>query len=180
MIISSKCMKSVEVNELIIIEKGDLLNRGNGCHFILHQANSESIMGKGIAEKIAFKYPLAAKVDREFPHQPEDRLGKYSIAKIEEAFYVVNLYGQLLRGKPNSKQELKERYHHLGNSLRSFLLDLKKKQRIEGVIYKVGLPYKIGSDMAGGNWERILGILIDVSEDLKIDLHLYKYEDRPK
>lgn len=163
---------------MIQIIKGDLLK--SDSNFILHQANCESLMGKGIAEAIAKMYPLAAKVDKEFPYEPKQRLGKYSIAKIEEGLYIVNLYGQLYRGKPKSKEELKERYVHLENSLTSFLNDLKKKQRIEGKRYKVGLPYKIASDMAGGNWETVLDMLIEVSERQNIDLYLYKKDKTTK
>jgi O-acetyl-ADP-ribose deacetylase (regulator of RNase III) len=165
---------------MIHIQKGDLLDPENGCNFILHQANCEKIMGKGIAGIIAGMYPLAEKVDKEFPYELEQRLGRYSIAKIQDSFYVVNLYGQLFRGKPKSKKELEERYLNFRKSITSFLVDLNKKQRIEGRFYKVGLPYKIGSDMAGGEWERILDILIDVSEEQKIDLLIYKKESPPK
>ena len=157
---------------MIHIQKGDLLK--SDCNFILHQANCESVMGRGIAASIAKKYPLAAKVDREFPFSPEQRLGKYSIAKIKDDLYIVNLYAQLLRGKARSAKEQEERYHYLYRSLTSFLKDLNKKQRIEKKTYKVGLPYKIASGLAGGSWERVLEILIDVSEEQNIDLYLYK------
>lgn len=159
---------------MIHIQKGDLLDRNNGCHFILHQANCEKVMGKGIAEKIARIYPKAEQVDRDFPEELEGRLGKYSIAKIEEEFYIVNLYGQLYRGRPKSQKELEERYIHFENSLSSFLKDLKKKQNIEKKKYKVGLPYKIASDLAGADWIKILEILINASEKLDIDLYVYK------
>ncbi|MGF7535688.1 hypothetical protein AAGG74_18705 [Bacillus mexicanus] len=159
---------------MIHIQKGDLLDRNNGCHFILHQANCEKVMGKGIAEKIAKMYPKVKEVDRDFPDELGDRLGKYSIAKIEDEFYIVNLYGQLYRGKPKSKKELEDRYKHFQKSLSSFLSDLHKKQRIEEKQYKIGLPYKIASDMAGADWVKILEILIDVSEKCNIQLFIYK------
>ena len=161
---------------MICIQKGDLLNiRENRCHFILHQANCEKTMGKGLALKIAKLFPLAEKVDSEFPYELEDRLGKYSIAKINSNLYVVNLYAQLYRGKPQTPKELKERYRYLRQSLNAFLGDLNKKQKIEGRSYKVGIPYKLGSDLAGASWERVLEILIDVSERQAIDLYVYKF-----
>ncbi|NGY89042.1 hypothetical protein F6Y05_39365 [Bacillus megaterium] len=61
-------------------------------------------------------------------------------------------------------------------SLTSFLVDLNKKQTKEQKRYKVGIPYKMASDMAGGSWERILEILLSVSEEQKIDLYIYKKE----
>lgn len=163
---------------MIHIIKGDLLK--SDSNFILHQANCESVMGKGIAGVIAKMFPLAAQIDKEFPYVLEERLGKYSIAKIKESLYIVNLYGQLYRGKPRNKEELKERYVHLENSLTSFLIDLKKKQKIEGKKYKVGIPYKIASDMAGGNWETVLEMLIEVSDKQNVDLYLYKKDKTTK
>jgi O-acetyl-ADP-ribose deacetylase (regulator of RNase III) len=158
---------------MIHIQRGDLFKAD--VNFILHQANCESLMGKGIAKTIAHLYPLAEKVDKQFPYTPQERLGKYSIATIQKnKLYIVNLYGQLFRGKANSAKEQNERYAFLKESLTSFLADLNRKQKKEKRTYKVGLPYKVASDMAGGSWERILEILLDVSEVQKIDLHIYK------
>ncbi|WP_394555384.1 hypothetical protein C1N61_28025 (plasmid) [Priestia aryabhattai] len=160
---------------MIHIQRGDLFKAN--VNFILHQANCESLMGKGIAQTIARLYPLAEKVDKEFPHTPKERLGKYSIATIlKNNLYIVNLYGQQFRGKAKSVKEQNERYIFLRESLTSFLVDLNKKQTKEQKRYKVGIPYKMASDMAGGSWERILEILLSVSEEQKIDLYIYKKE----
>jgi len=161
---------------MIHIQKGDLFKAD--VNFILHQANCESLMGRGMAKTIAYLYPLAEKVDNEFPYIPQERLGKYSIATIRKNdLYIVNLYGQLFRGKANSAKEQNERYAYLKESLTLFLADLNRKQKKESRKYKVGLPYKIASDMAGGSWERVLEILLDISEKQKIDLHIYKKEE---
>lgn len=158
---------------MIHIQKGDLFKVN--ANFILHQANCESTMGKGIAETIARLYPLAEQMDKLFPFSPEERLGKYSIATIQKNnLYIVNLYGQLFRGKAKSTDEQNQRYKSLRQSLSTFLTDLNRKQNKEGKTYKVALPYKMASDMAGGSWERVLDILIDVSEEQKVDLYIYK------
>ncbi|MFP7486500.1 hypothetical protein SFC65_20250 [Priestia filamentosa] len=125
------------------------------------------LLQKGIQE-------LSIRADNDFKYEEDEQLDRYSIVKIEEDYYIVDLYGQLHRGNPKNKIELAERYIHFKTSLKTFLRDLKKKQRCTQDIYKVGLPYKIASDLAGASWERILEIIIDVSEQEKVDLHIYK------
>ncbi|MFP7486501.1 hypothetical protein SFC65_20255 [Priestia filamentosa] len=50
---------------MIYIYKGGLLDRKNGCHFILHQCNWEKNMGAGIAETITERYPGAIHPSRQ-------------------------------------------------------------------------------------------------------------------
>jgi len=39
---------------------------------------------------------------------------------------------------------------------------------------RVGLPYRIGAGLAGGDWEEIRTMLVRCSEDLGIEIELYR------
>ncbi|MED2737468.1 hypothetical protein [Bacillus toyonensis] len=157
---------------MLFITRGDLLN--SNCNFVLHQANCQKRMGAGLALKIAKRYPQAEKADNEYPLEGRARLGKYSVAKVEEEKWVVNLYAQNYPGKAKSKQEQSTRYLSLKNSITLFVQALAKKEQKEKKQYSIGLPYKIGSDLAGGDWGTVEEILIDISESLKVDFYIFK------
>ncbi|WP_088362477.1 hypothetical protein [Bacillus cereus] len=157
---------------MLCITRGNLLNCN--CNFILHQANSQKRMGAGLALKIAKRYPQVVRVDNEFPLKGAERLGKYSVAKVEEDKWVVNLYAQNFPGKAKTMREQAERYLYLESSITSFIQVLLKKELKENRKYKIGLPYKLGSDLAGGEWGRVEEILIDISERFKVDFYVFK------
>jgi hypothetical protein len=43
---------------------------------------------------------------------------------------------------------------------------------LETGIKKIGLPYKIGSDRAGGDWEKVLDIIMEVWYNTDIEVTL--------
>lgn len=151
--------------------EGDLLE--SDCTVIMHQANCLSIMGGGIAKSIAEKYPLAEKVDRECPYEPEYKYGKYSLAILPNGLTIFNLYGQLKPGRVKRSGQ-HERMRKLESSLHSafHLLNCSKGTNIDST--KVGLPYGIGCGLAGGDWTKVRQILERVSDFHGIDIYLYK------
>lgn len=152
---------------MIIHKKGNLLT--SDCKVIMHQANCFSIMGAGIAKTIADIYPAAKKADVKFPHPPEERLGKYSLANTKNKT-IVNLYGQYKIGKG-----LQTDYVALEESINSFLTQAKKDNSEIG---KVGVPYLMGCGLAGGDWEVVLEILRKQSEKHGVDIYTYEYNPK--
>lgn len=145
---------------------GDLLK--SDCTVIMHQANCFSTMGAGIARSIADKYPMAEQADRTFPLPPKDRLGRYSYIETDDKTTVVNLYGQY-----NMGAGLQTNYHMLEKSIETLFLDAQRGL-ISIDLSKVGLPYKMGCGLAGGDWEIVLGIVKRLSNKYMIDIFIYK------
>lgn len=145
--------------------EGNLIT--SDCTVIMHQANCMSIMGGGIAKTIAEVYPKAKNVDKRFPYKPKERLGKFSYANIANKVIVVNLYGQYAIGKG-----LQTEYDKLEKSIEDFFAHAKEK---EFDLSKVGVPYKMGCGLAGGNWEVVKEILERQSLKSGVDIHIYKY-----
>lgn len=149
---------------MITHKKGNLLT--SDCTVIMHQANCFSVMGAGIARTIADIYPAAKKADLNFPYSPEERLGKYSLAKTKNKV-IVNLYGQYKFGRG-----LQTDYKALEKSLDSFFTDVKEDNLKIG---KVGIPYLMGCGLAGGDWKIVSEILYNQSEKHGVEIYTYEY-----
>ena len=158
-------------------KSGDLLK--SDCTIIMHQANCFKTMGSGIAKGIASLYPEAYNVDRSHPGDPVDRYGTFTSVTAENGVTIANLYGQYDFGfhlKYNKKQ-LEKNYQRLEEAMDKFftyakLSQTNKYNKIN--ISKVGVPYKMGSDRAGGDWNVIRDIIERQSNKHGIDVYIYK------
>lgn len=146
---------------MIHILKGDLLK--NDCDVIVQQCNCFAKQGAGLAKQIVKKYPEVLVADKEFsvPVGSKDRLGKYSSYKTKSGLTVVNMYAQYRWGRGVRQTD----YDAFEEAFRKVLAE------VEGS--KVGLPYKIGSDLAGGDWNTVYSIVEKVSEFVGRDVFLY-------
>jgi len=142
---------------MLNIVKGDLLKLANRGQFdlIVHGCNCHNTMGAGIAKQIKEKFPLAFEADREFHSQYKNRpylmLGQYSSCLWNDGdhgkFVIVNAYTQF-------------DFHPRGVDhfeYASFAVILQKLAHFYGN-YDIGMP-RIGCGLAGGDSERILGIM---------------------
>lgn len=153
-------------------KNGDLLE--SDCTIIMHQANCFSIMGAGIALAIAEKYPLAAIADKECPYKPEYRFGKFSYAVNDNGVTVANLYGQYELGHVKG-EKLEERMMKLDSALNFFLYTVQAGRGTKDVnATKIGVPYKMGCALAGGDWNIVREILKRASERHQVDIYIYK------
>lgn len=154
---------------MIHITHGDLLE--SDCTIIGHQANCFSTMKSGIAKQIVKRYPIVAEADLQYPLPPKARLGKHSFVRVSDQRFVMNLYGQYFYGHGQVHTE----YQALSSSLGYMMEDVLRLKQT-GFPVKIGLPYKIGCGLAGGDWDRVLDILISTSEHFHEDLYLYKLD----
>lgn len=152
------------IYNMLIYKNGDLLK--SDCTVIMHQANCFSVMGAGIAKAIADKYEEAYLADKGLELTPEDRLGKYSIA-YENGITIVNLYGQF-----NFGAGLKTNYEMLENAIDKFFTDYKEDNKVN--LSKIGVPYKLGCGLAGGDWNIVKSILERQSCKHSLDIYIYK------
>ncbi len=134
--------------------KGNLIDLAEAGEFdiIVHGCNCQNTMGSGIAREMRERYPGVYQADTLATKQwknPVAKLGNfstYSTVHNNHVFVVINAYTQLHfmpRGVDHFEYE-------------SFYLILKKLESFEGL--RFGFPY-IGMGLAGGNSERIMGML---------------------
>ena len=146
--------------------KGDLLK--SDCKVIVHQCNCQSVMGAGIAAVIAKVYKHARDVDYYSKMTPEEKFGKYT-SSTKYGITVANLYGQFRFGRG-----LQTNYDKLESAFDLFLTDAKENPKIN--LSKIGVPYKMGCDLAGGDWNKVYAILERMSEKHGVDIYTYHLE----
>lgn len=133
---------------MIIYQKGDLL--ASPCTVIGHCANCFNVMGAGIARQIAIKFPGAWTADQKTAPGDRRKLGTFSKWKGPVTIY--NLYGQYGFGAGKQVD-----YYMLQKALTLMRDDLNADDI-------VGFP-RLGTGLAGGSWEEIECILLEVFKD---------------
>ena len=139
---------------MIKMIKGNLVSAVlNGeVDMMMHVCNCQGVMGSGLAKEVKERIPEAYKVYMKYPRG----LGDYT-----KTNKVINLYAQDKYGY--GKRHLN--YGALSLSLCTVFDDLDG----EGFVGTVGVPYRMGADRAGGDWEIILEIL-----EVLVDYHSIK------
>jgi O-acetyl-ADP-ribose deacetylase (regulator of RNase III) len=146
---------------MVTYHDGDLLE--SGCQLICHQVNEYGVMGAGIALQIKEKFPT-----------------NFVNYTIECAIYKKKLYGNVFFYK--DKQQL------IANCFSQIEwqtdYELVKKVCVkllqycrENKIKTIGIPFKYGCGLAGGDWNIVEKIFKDTFEKEKfINLQIWRYE----
>lgn len=139
---------------MIEYKEGDLLTE-TGLDGICHQANCFKRMKSGIAKAIVARYPQVEKVDKDCPLSPESRFGFFTKVDVEgpdgNKLQVFNLYGQFMYGTEKQQTNYRE--------LENALYHMKRYIKDAGKPYRIGIPYKIGCGLAGGDWKEVNKII---------------------
>lgn len=154
------------------IIKGDLLKLADDGYFdvIVHGCNCYNNMGAGIAYMIAKKYPEAYHVDQKTKRGDKSKLGTYTIGKHftktnpVKMFYIINAYTQY--GCNASKNIDLFEYESFSNILKTLSQDFP--------LSNFGFPL-IGCGLAGGDKERILGMIEEFSKNIKGDVTIVEW-----
>lgn len=159
---------------MIKIIEGDLLKATEDV--IAHQVNCQGVMGSGVALAIKNKWNIAyLEYMRLFREQDENNstffnfsvfLGKCQIVRVDNNKYIANLFGQNEYGYAGSKQ-----YTNL-NALKEALLTLKTTCKDHNK--SIALPYKIGSDRGGADWNEVYKMIDEVFSDYEVTLYKLK------
>lgn len=144
---------------MITYRIGDLLAQPDLTH-IAHQANLYHTFGSGIARSIKERFPDAYKADLATPYGKVSKLGTWSLSPGNPV--LINLYTQ--RGissvdRCTSYVDMDKAF----TSLSSFLASLNEPIRL-------GIPYKIGCGLGGGDWEVVEAMLLKHFGQSPIDL----------
>lgn len=136
---------------------GDLLKaKEDGVQYIVHQVNCQGVMGSGIAKQIKDKYPIVyEEFKRNYKYNDKPQLGQIDPIKVEDDFYVINLYGQ-------------EDYGYDGKRYTSYDAFWNALNLIKGILPMgsvIAFPYGIGCGLGGANWNIIKTMLNEVLGD---------------
>jgi len=151
-----------------------------GLQVIGHQTNCLGVMGAGIAKQIKAKWSNVFKQYYNYCKSFDDAhklLGKCQVIDTNDGKYVANLFGEYSfcesiapyeeGGKPRHTDydALKECLHRLHTWM--VLNDIKT----------VGVPFRLGSGLAGGNWDDVVYPMIkkEFEDDDDITLYIVKY-----
>ena len=136
---------------------GNLLTLAKNGEFdlIVHGCNCFQTMGSGIAREIREKYPESYEADCAYSYAGDyNKLGNFSICKTADGFGIVNAYTQFGFNKGGANEDVFEYI--------SFAMILQKLA-MQMPSAKFGFPY-IGMGLAGGNEEKIIGLLEQFAE----------------
>lgn len=149
---------------MIVYKVGDVL----GCseQVLLHGVNCKGAFGAGVALQIGLKYPKVRDAYLKRHRSSGWRLGDLQgvrVSSSESPLWVVNAATQLNYGRG----ECHVNYDAVRTCV-SKTLDWCTKQG-----YLLAMPM-IGAGLAGGSWEVIENILLDVSKD--VNIYVYRRE----
>ncbi len=159
---------------MIEIVNGDLLKAD--LPIIAHQTNCLGVMGAGIARSIKYKWSIVysqyVNYCKSFKYS-KDLLGKCQVCLTcdKPINLIANLFGEYSFTEAVVPYENR---HTDYDALKNALLDLKAFCKTEGLT-KVGIPYKLGCGLAGGDWDGVVySMLQEIFNDNEITLYIYK------
>lgn len=143
--------------------KGDLIKMAKNGDFnvIIHGCNCFCTMGSGIAAQIKRAFPKAYEADC-CTAKGAMKVGHFTWAKHDQ-LTIINAYTQYEYGRDG-----KDRFDYNG-----FLQILYKLCGFLSRDAKVGMPM-IGAGLAGGDWERIRGMIQRELADFDVTVVIYE------
>ena len=141
---------------------------------VMHQSNCQKTMGSGIAGFIKNRYPEAYRADVVFDKpKGSERLGHFTWSWVmNNKFRIVNLYGQNHYAKRDEFGTLHGNFTEvwaLEKAARGFLDSIKEVEDLSKL--RIGVPYKIGCDRAGGDWAEVSEMFNRVAIDYGITIY---------
>lgn len=144
-----------------------------------HNCNQHVVFGAGIAHQIKKRWPEVYQADIDYNKNilnPDDKLGTFSKAVLENDSIVYNLYGQKGIGNDGAVLNRNCRYDHLYDAMYRACLDMEKLIDIGEFkdIIHLAVP-KIGCGLAGGSWTIVEAMLKDLEERFRIIITVYDF-----
>jgi O-acetyl-ADP-ribose deacetylase (regulator of RNase III) len=127
---------------------------------IAHVCNCQGVMGSGIAQSIKMRYPSAYKAYRRFEEVNSGlRLGTISHAEVKPGKHVFNLHAQQFYGTDRRYLDYEALYVALERT--------RSCMNVAGARV-LGVPYNMGCDRAGGDWNVVEAMINSVFKDADI------------
>lgn len=146
---------------MVTYEKGNVLEffKSGEVNAVLHCCNCRGVMGSGVALQIKNKFPEAYNSYKKYEAERTLKLGTISMACFQNGF-IYNLHAQKDYGVGTRQVN----YEALYECLELVKHDLKMNNFC-GVI---GVPCKMASDRAGGNWKIVECMIREVFENFNV------------
>ncbi len=146
---------------------------------VVQVCNNYKCFGSGIAAVIANRWPEVYDADKA-TDDGDEKLGTFSFADVEGMGRFYNLYAMFGLGNDGSALGRNCSYDHLYNSLIRVVTDLCNKH-MDAIIEmdyqpRVGVPYLMGCDRAGGSWTIVEAILTDIENNYPVWFDVYQLE----
>ena len=167
----------MEENNIINFIDGNLLDAN--VDIICHQVNCQCVMGAGLAKQIKENFSNVYNEYRNLYIKTEDKKSLLGCAQFVEVYnksykYVVNLFGQLYCGVKLRQTNYEALYIAIETMFESAFKNLYVGNKIT-----IGIPYKLGCGLAGGNWNIVLSMIQELALKYQnyINVNIYKYEE---
>lgn len=139
---------------------------GTGKNLIIHCCNDLPAMGSGVAKALLDKWPTVRSEYMKWGKSGHNfELGNIQALRVEENIAVINMIGQRDIKPINGIPPV--RYGAIRKCCRK-VADIATKYNAT-----VNVPYKMGSDLAGGEWSEIEKILIEEFCEKDIEVIVY-------
>jgi O-acetyl-ADP-ribose deacetylase (regulator of RNase III) len=150
---------------MIKIVKGNLLNAEE--KYVIHQVNCQGVMGSGVAKSIKNKwyeafedYKTLCDRNKRLKLCTSELLGYAQFVQVEDKT-IINLFGQDRYGL--------DKRHTNYIALVEGMIDIF--ERVDG---NIAMPYKMGCDRGGADWNKFYNVLECLAEDFKYDIVIYQ------
>ena len=147
---------------MIKIIDGNLFN--SKANIICHQTNTYGIMGSGVAAEVKKRYPKVFNSYRKDFENGLLKLGYVNFTTAKQNQVIANMCGQDKFGYDGKQYTDYEAFRECCQTIVKLCRIIKSNT--------VAMPYKIGSDRGGADWDKIMDILLEEFTD--VDLTLYK------
>lgn len=156
----------------MIIFKGDLLE--TPFEIIAHQVNCQGKMNSGVAKQIREKFPWAYNdyIVCLKQHGADYMLGKAQVIW-QNGHTIFNIFGQYNYGY-DGKQYTS--YKALDSAFREAILSYRDRDIDDNSQITIAIPYMIGCDRGGGDWDVVKRILEKIEEECHVIFVAYKLE----
>lgn len=158
---------------MIKVVKGDVFK--SDATFVLHQVNCQGVMGSGVAKQVKEKFPnvFFAYINRCDAFSPKTLLGTAQLVETAKDYGtkflgIFNLFSQEKYGYDG------KRYTDY-SALRKCLFIVNETCREFNTTDKptVAIPYLMGCDRGGGDWETVCKIIEDELTDCEVVAYMY-------
>ena len=144
--------------------------------YIAHQCNSISHGAGGLAYSLFRQYPYAnIYSNRTGPDTPGDILIKGNGL---DQRYVINMIGQYYPGCGSKISHANDKFPDGADDRKGYFQQCLDRIALIDNLESIAFPYKIGCDLAGGDWNVYSEMLENFTERLKdkVKVVIFKYE----
>ena len=141
-------------------------------HWILHQVNCKGVMGAGIAKQIRDRYPFVYQDYLKALKYEHAGLGHIVVSREQgvNGLEIISMFAQEnfgYSGRYTDYDAFKKCLDLVADHVNQWSYKYHEN-------FKVGIPYKIGCGLAGGDWEKVKKMIKEFSGKCKFDVDIVR------